>query len=51
MRGFDDQRRRFAAFPKEHWRELWSNNAQERLNREIRRRHHVVGIFTTATAR
>ena len=35
----------FTPFPRSHWRKIWSNNPFERLNKEVKRRSNVVGIF------
>jgi transposase-like protein len=40
----------YAAFPREHWRQIWSNNPLERLMKEIKRRTNVVGIFPNDAA-
>ena len=35
----------FTAFPNPHWRRIWSTNPLERVNKELKRRANVVGIF------
>ncbi len=38
----------YVTFPVEHWRQIWSNNPLERVNKEIKRRTIVVGTFPNA---
>ena len=40
----------FTAFPQAHWRKIWSTNPLERVNKEIKRRSRVVGIFPNEAA-
>lgn len=40
----------YLAFPQAYWRQIWSNNPLERLNKEVKRRSNVVGIFPNDAA-
>lgn len=35
----------YMVFPQEHWKRIYSNNVLERLNKEVKRRTNVVGVF------
>jgi hypothetical protein len=48
--GAEDKVLAYLAFPPEHWRQIWSNNPLERLNKEVKRRTDLVGISPNEAA-